>query len=164
MNFENENFKSKIRYWTIFLGVLQVTVGCIVGLIPPNAVAYFRGIVSAHIEYTANGVLMIVLGLILNEAYLGRRLLWAWFAALQIGSWCNGLSALVAAFSGSTSKLTPTMNEKFPPTHGTDNPLAMALLVICAIGTLFALFITLYGLIKTRAKIGKIVESPAPLH
>ena len=63
--------KAEIRRWTLFLGVLQVTVGCIVGFIPPTAVQWFRGIVMAHIEFTANGVLMVVLGFLLSEVELG---------------------------------------------------------------------------------------------
>ena len=59
---------SAIRRWTLLLGVLQITVGCLVGLIPPSAVQWFRGIVMAHIEYTANGVLMIAFGAILEGA------------------------------------------------------------------------------------------------
>jgi uncharacterized membrane protein HdeD (DUF308 family) len=54
--------RSSIRRWTLLLGVLQVTFGCIVGFIPPSAVQWFRGIVMSHIEYTANGVLMIAFG------------------------------------------------------------------------------------------------------
>ena len=52
------NLKANLKRWTLFLGVLQITVGCLVGFIPPSAVAWFRGIVMAHIEFTANGVLM----------------------------------------------------------------------------------------------------------
>ena len=63
--------KARIRRWTLFLGVLQVTVGCIVGFIPPTAVQWFRGIVMAHIEFTANGVLMVALGFLLSELELG---------------------------------------------------------------------------------------------
>ena len=50
----------RLRRWTLILGVAQITLGCLVGFIPPAAVQWFRGIVMGHIEYTANGVLMVV--------------------------------------------------------------------------------------------------------
>ena len=61
-----------------------------VGFIPPSAVQWFRGIVMSHIEYTANGVLMIVFGFLLNELRLQRWALILWFATLQVGTWTNG--------------------------------------------------------------------------
>src|ERR1700757_2880797 len=73
-----------LRRWTLLLGVLQVIAGCLVGFIPPSAVAWFRGIVMAHIEFTANGVLMIAVGLLAGELALRPTALKVWFAALQI--------------------------------------------------------------------------------
>ena len=63
--------------------MLQITVGCIVGFIPPSAVAWFRGIVMAHLEFTANGVLLIAFGFLVRELNLGPAALKVWFAALQ---------------------------------------------------------------------------------
>ena len=48
-----DRLKENLRRWTLVLGVLQITVGCVVGFIPPSAVAWFRGIVMAHIEFIA---------------------------------------------------------------------------------------------------------------
>jgi hypothetical protein len=86
-----------IRFWTLFLGVMQVAVGCLVGVIPPDAVSWFRGIVMAHIEFTANGVLMVALGLLVREMRLGNTTWRLWFVLLQIGTWCNGLSSNMIA-------------------------------------------------------------------
>lgn len=141
-----EAFKNDLRRWTLFLGVLQITVGCLVGLIPPTAVPWFRGIVMAHIEFTVNGILMIALGLLVRELMLSPNALKAWFAALQLGTWTNGLSGVIAAFSGASSGLMPTINEKFPPPHGADNSMVSASLLVCAVGMLVSLFLTLYGL------------------
>ena len=85
-----DSLKEKVRRWTLVLGVLQITVGCMIGFIPPSAVAWFRGIVSAHIELTANGVLMIALGLLVRDLRLSASLLKVWFALVQIGTWSNG--------------------------------------------------------------------------
>src|SRR5215467_12893235 len=79
------SLKASLRRWTLILGVLQITVGCGVGFIPPSAVHWFRGIVMAHIEFTANGVLMVAFGFLTNELALGSGLLRTWFATLQIG-------------------------------------------------------------------------------
>lgn len=148
MSTQNDNLKAALRRWTLILGVLQITVGCVVGFIPPTAVEWFRGIVMAHIEFTANGVLVIVLGLLLNEMRLGSLALKLWFALLQIGTWTNGGAGLIAAFIGESSKLMPTISEKFPPPHGVDNPLVTTTLMICGVTILLALLLTLYGLLR----------------
>jgi hypothetical protein len=146
-----DGLKEKIRRWTLVLGVLQITVGCLVGFIPPSAVAWYRGIVSAHIELTANGVLMIALGLLVRDLRLSPSLLKAWFALVQIGTWSNGAAGLAAAFSGTTSKLMTTVNEKFPPPHGTDSALVTGSLYLCGITIMLALLLTLCGLLRSRA-------------
>ena len=151
MSSELEELKSTIRRWTLILGVLQITVGCVIGFIPPSAVQWFRGIVMAHIEFTANGVLMIVFGLLINELRLGSAALKVWFAALQLGTWSNGAAGVAAAFIGASSKLMPTLNEKFPPPHGTDNPIVSGALMLCGVTIMIALLLTLYGLLRNRS-------------
>ena len=140
--------KTNLRRWTLIIGVLQIAVGCAVGLIPPSAVAWFRGIVMAHIEFTANGVLMIVLGLLVRELRLGAAALKVWFATLLVGTWSNGGAGVMAAFLGATSKLMPTLTEKFPPPHGTDHPLVTGSLMLCGVTILVALLLTLCGLLR----------------
>ncbi len=146
-----DELKATIKRWTLVLGVLQITVGCLIGLVPPAAVPWFRGIVMAHIEFTANGVLVAVFGLLVPELRLGAAALWVWFAALQVGSWTNGAAGVAAAISGSASRLMPTLNEKFPPPGGTDSPLVTGLLYTCAVTILLALFMTLFGLLRSKA-------------
>ena len=145
-----EGLKGTLRRWTLILGVLQITVGCIIGLIPPPAVAWFRGIVMAHIEFAINGVLMIAFGFLVPELRLGPTALKLWFAALQAGTWTNGGAGLAGAFIGASSKLMPTLNEKFPAPHGADHPIVTGLLQLCALTILIALFLTLYGLCKSK--------------
>lgn len=140
------SLKAKVRRWTLFLGVLQITVGCAIGFIPPSAVAWFRGIVMAHIEFTANGVLMIVFAMLVQELAIGTRALWAWFVLLQVGTWTNGTAGFIAAIAGASSPLMPTINEKFPPPHGTDHPLVSGSLLLCGITIMLVLLLTLYGL------------------
>jgi len=145
-----DSLKAGLRRWTLILGVLQITVGCVVGFIPPPAVAWFRGIVMAHIEFTANGVLMVAFGFLVTELRLSPTALKVWFATLQIGTWANGAAGLVAGFIGASSKLMPTINEKFPPPQGTDNPLVSGSLLLCGVTILVALLLTLYGLLRSR--------------
>ena len=125
-------------------------VGCLVGFIPPSAVEWFRGIVMAHIEFTANGVLMVAFGFLVKELSLGPMALKVWFATLQIGTWANGAAGVAAAFIGATSKLMPTLSEKFPPPHGTDNPIVSGTLMLCAVTIMVALLLTLYGLLRSK--------------
>jgi hypothetical protein len=145
------SFKTNLKRWTLILGVLQITVGCTVGFIPPSAVAWFRGIVMAHIEFTANGVLMVAFGFLVRELRLSPAAWKVWFAALQIGTWTNGAAGVAAAFLGASSKLMPTLNEKFPPPHGTDNPIVSGSLKLCGVTIMVALLLTLYGLWRSRA-------------
>lgn len=147
---DTDTLKATLRRWTLFLGVLQITVGCLVGFIPPSAVEWFRGIVMAHIEFTANGVLMVVFGFLLQELRLSRAGLWLWFSMLQIGTWSNGAAGVAAAFIGASSPLMPTISEKFPPPHGTDNPIVSASLMLCGVTIMVALLLTLYGLLRSK--------------
>ncbi|TWU17800.1 hypothetical protein Pla52o_50150 [Novipirellula galeiformis] len=150
MTTNHDSLRANVRRWTLILGVLQITVGCIVGFIPPTAVAWFRGIVMAHIEFTANGILMVAFGFLVNELALGRKALWVWFATLQIGTWTNGAAGVAAAFMGASSKLMPTINEAFPPPHGTDNPIVSGSLQVCGVTIMVMLLLTLYGLWQSR--------------
>jgi hypothetical protein len=134
----------------LILGVLQIMVGCLVGFIPPSAVSWFRGIVMAHVEFTANGVLMVVFAFLVRELRLSPAALKVWFATLQIGSWTNGAAGVAAAFIGASSKLMPTINEKFPPPHGTDNPIVSGSLKLCGVTIMVALLLTLYGLLQSK--------------
>lgn len=145
-----DDLKDTLKRWTLFFGVLQITVGCAIGFIPPSAVEWFRGIVMAHIEFTANGVLMVVFGFLVKELRLGPAGLKTWFAMLQVGTWTNGTAGVVAAFQGSSSQLMPTLNEKFPPPHGTQNPLVTGSLTICGVAIMIALLLTLYGLLRAK--------------
>jgi hypothetical protein len=146
-----DRLKENLRRWTLVLGVLQITVGCIVGFIPPSAVAWFRGIVMAHIEFTANGVLMVAFAFLVRDLHLSPSALKVWFATLQIGTWTNGAAGVAAAFIGASSSLMPTINEKFPPPHGTDNPIVSGSLQLCGVTIMVALLLTLYGLLRSRA-------------
>lgn len=143
--------KSGLRRWTLILGVLQITVGCLVGFIPPTAVQWFRGILMSHIEYTANGVLMVVLGLLVPELRLHTTSLKIWFATLQVGTWANGTAGLVGALIGYSSMLMPTINEQFPAPHGADHPAVTGLLQLCGVTIVVALLMTLYGLLRSEA-------------
>ena len=149
-----ESLKANIKRWTLILGVLQITVGCAVGFIPPSAVDWFRGIVMAHIEFTANGVLMVAFSFLVAQLALRPWQLWLWFALLQIGTWTNGAAGVAGAFMGSSSPLMPTLNEKFPPPHGVDNPLVSGLLQVCGVTIMVALLITLYGLVRSKPSNG----------
>src|SRR5215471_9153195 len=150
-----DSLKENLRRWTLILGVVQITVGCVVGFIPPSAVAWFRGIVMAHIEFTANGVLMVAFGFLVKELRLGPTALKVWFAALQIGTWTNGAAGVAGAFIGASSKLMPTINEKFPAPHGTDNAVVSGLLQLCGVTMTLALLLTLYGLLKSDGSAEK---------
>jgi len=147
-----ESLQENFRRWTLLLGVLQITVGCMIGFIPPSAVAWFRGIVMAHIEFTANGVLMVAFGFLLRELRLSPMALKLWFGTLQLGTWTNGAAGVVAGFMGASSPLMSTINEKFPPPYGTDSAIVSASLRVCGVTIMVALLLTLYGLLRSGTR------------
>jgi hypothetical protein len=150
--------RDRLRQWTIFLGVAQVLFGCLVGFISPTAVPWFRGIVMAHIEFTANGVLMVVIGLLAREMRLGATAIRVWFATLVIGTWTNGLSGLVGAFVGQSSEFMPTINQSFPPPGGAQNAIVTGLLAVCGPTIVIALVLTLVGLARAWKTEGRILS------
>jgi hypothetical protein len=93
-----------------------------------------------------------VLGLLVTQLRLGPAAFKTWFATLQIGTWSNGAAGLAAAFTGSSSQLMPTLNEKFPPPHGVDSQVVTGLLQMCGVTILIALLLTLYGLLRSRPR------------
>jgi hypothetical protein len=145
-----ESLREQLRRWVLVIGVAQVLFGCLVGFIPPTAVSWFRGIVMAHIEFTANGVLMIAIGLLAREMRLGGGALKAWFVTLVIGTWTNGGAGLVGAFIGQSSSLMPTLNQNFPAPAGLDSPIVTGLLMVCGVTIVIALVLTLVGLVRNR--------------
>ena len=150
MSNDLDGLQETLKRWTLLLGVLQITVGCVVGFIPPAAVAWFRGIVMAHIELTANGVLMVVLGLLVGHMRLSAGAWKAWFATLQLGTWTDGpCRRSRRRLLGASSPLMPTLNEKFPPPGGTASPVVSGLLMLCGITILAALLLTLAGLLRS---------------
>ena len=148
MNNDITRLSITLRRWTLILGVAQITVGCLVGLIPPGAVPWFRGIVMAHIEFTANGVLMVAFGFLVPDLNLRAGLLKLWFALLQIGTWSNGAAGVVAGVTGFASVLMPTLAAKFPPPAGPDHWAVTGLLQLCGLTILAALGLTLWGLVR----------------
>jgi hypothetical protein len=148
-----ETFKARLRRVVLILGVAQVLLGCLVGLIPPTAVHWFRGIVMAHIEFTANGVLMTVIGLLARELRLPRGVFHLWFWTLVVGTFANGGAGLVAAFSGQSSKLMPTLNQAFPPPGGANSALVSDLLLLSGVAIIAALLLTLIGLARADKQV-----------
>jgi hypothetical protein len=152
MRDEVDSVREQLRRWVLFIGVAQILFGCIVGFIPPTAVTWFRGIVMAHIEFTANGVLMIVLGLLARELRLGPVAWRVWFWMLVVGTWTNGASGLVGAFAGQSSPLMPSLNQSFPAPGGMDNRVVTGLLMVCGVTITIALVLTLVGLARSARR------------
>ena len=153
MERDTEKLKAQLKRYALILGVLQITVGCIVGFIPPTAVQWYRGIVMAHLEFTANGVLMVAFGFLAMEMRLGATAFKAWFISLQIGTWFNGTAGVIAAFMGATSPLMTTLNQKFPPPNGMDNALVSASLQLCGLAIMICFLLTLHGLLRKTAAV-----------
>ena len=149
MHHDVDLLKEQLRRWVLLIGVAQILFGCLVGFIPPTAVGWFRGIVMAHVEFTANGVLMTVLGLLARELRLSAVAWRVWFWTLLVGTWTNGGSGLVAAFAGQSSPLMPSLNQSFPAPGGMENRTVTALLMVCGVTIVIALVLTVVGLARS---------------
>ena len=143
-----DSLREQLRRWVLIIGVAQVLFGCFVGFIPPTVVPWFRGLVMAHIEFTANGVLMIVIGLLARELRLSAGAWRIWFWTLVIGTWTNGGAGLVGAFAGQSSQLMPTINKSFPAPGGAESPVVTGLQMVCGVTIVVALLLTLVGLAR----------------
>ena len=143
-----DSLREQLRRWVLIIGIAQVLFGCVVGFIPPTVVPWFRGLVMAHIEFTANGVLMVVIGLLARELRLSAGAWRIWFWTLVIGTWTNGGAGLAGAFSGQSSHMMPTLNKSFPAPGGAENPVVTGLLMVCGVTIVIALLLTLVGLAR----------------
>lgn len=143
----------RIRFLTLLLGVIQVTMGCLVGLIPPDAVAWYRGLVMAHIQFTTNGVLLVVLSFLLREMALSRFQLRCWFISTQAGTWLNGVAGMMAAIIGQSSSQMPALNKAYPPPTPGSSPWVYTTLVFCGLLILVGLGLTIVGLVKGRREV-----------
>jgi hypothetical protein len=151
MNNALRSLQERLRRFVLIIGVAQVLFGCLVGFIPPTAVSWFRGIVMAHIEFTANGVLMLAIGLLARELRLSAGALRIWFWTLVIGTWANGAAGMAGAFAGQSSRLMPTLNQAFPAPGGMDSPLVTGLLMVCGVTIVTSLVLSLVGLLRAAA-------------
>jgi hypothetical protein len=152
-----DSLQERLRRWVLLIGVVQVLFGCFVGFIPPTAVPWFRGIVMAHVEFTANGVLMIVVGLLARELRLSAGAWKVWFSTLTVGTWANGAAGLVGAFTGQSSQLMPTLNQTFPAPGGAQNPAVTGLLLVCGVTIVIALVLTAAGLVRAQPEVARHV-------
>lgn len=150
MNNDITRLQTRLRHWTLVLGVAQITLGCLVGLIPPTAVPWFRGIVMAHIEFTVNGVLMVAFGYLVSDLRLRAGALRLWFVTLQLGTWSNGAAGLLGGVLGFSSVLMANINRQSPAPAGPDHWAVTGLLQLCALTILVALALTLWGLLVGR--------------
>jgi hypothetical protein len=141
------------------LGMAQVLMGCITGMIPPSAVLHYRAIVTAHIEFCVNGTLLAVIGLLTPRMKLSSTMfrLMEVFAAL--GTFSNGGAFIISAFTGYGTKLSTITNEKFPPIKGTEggySDLITNILIMCTVTVIGACVIALIGLVRFKVpKEGK---------
>lgn len=147
---EQNPLTERLRFVTLVLGVVQVITGCVAGLLPPDAVAWYRGLVMAHIQFTANGVLLIVLGLLLRDMRLTPAQFRIWFISTQAGTWLNGIAGLIAAFTGQSSSQMPNLNAIHPPPNGATSTAVYVTLMFCGLFILTGLGLTLIGLLQGR--------------
>jgi (hydroxyamino)benzene mutase len=89
----------------IALGVALFFGGLLSGFIIPKLKIPRMGLTS-HLEGTANGTFLIVVGLIWDRLHLGDLWLVVAFWTLVYGTWANWFATLLAGFWG-TGNVTP---------------------------------------------------------
>lgn len=89
----------------IALGFALFLGGLLSGLVTPKLTTPRLGVTS-HLEGTANGTFLIVVGLIWNRLNLGDTWQAIAFWSLVYGTWANWLATLLAGIWG-TGKSTP---------------------------------------------------------
>eukprot|EP01040_Poterioochromonas_malhamensis_P006775 gene6775-7301_t len=133
-------------------GIGQVLLGCLIGLIPPHAVPHFRSLVTSHIEFTANGMLLSIFAIILPYLTLSSNILTLLELTAYLGTFCNGLAFVISGFTGYGTPLASTVHKLFPFPNGIEGPISdivTGCLGVCAITIIIALFLVLIGLIYT---------------
>ena len=133
------------------LGVTQVLLGCVLGLIPPSAVQHFRSLITAHIEFCMNGMLLALIGFLYDHMTLGPFLAVLLDTTAIVGTFTNGGAFVLAAFTGASTILSPLINSSHPPPLGTDGYWSHVItnsLVVCAIATILSLIISIIGLLR----------------
>ena len=93
--------------------------------------------------------LIIVFGCLVKELRLGPVALKVWFVTLVIGTWANGTAGFIGAFIGASSRLMPTITEKFPPPISGDNQIVTGMLLLCGVTLMVAFLRTPYGLLRS---------------
>jgi hypothetical protein len=147
---------SRAQKRMLVLGVAQVLLGCLIGFIPPTAVEHFRSLVTSHIEFTANGVMLGVLGLMYPYIRLGSGLLLVMELLAYVGTFSNGGAFVISAFTGSGTPLAVTVHKLFPFPQGLDGPWSHVVtncLMICGVTTVGALLLALIGLLRSEVTI-----------
>jgi hypothetical protein len=135
------------------LGVAQVLMGCITGIIPPPAVLHYRAIVTAHIEFCVNGTLLAVIGLLIPRMKLSTTMFRLLEVLAVLGTFTNGGAFILSAFTGYGTKLGTTINEKFPPPKGIEGGYSDAItniLMVCAVTMIAACVVALIGLVRFK--------------
>jgi hypothetical protein len=90
--------KYTLQKFTILSGIKMIFFACIQGFLIADMPNKVMG-KSAHHQFTHNGELLIALAFAFPYCKLSRPLLIATFVLLQLGTWANGLSYLVVAFT-----------------------------------------------------------------
>eukprot|EP01012_Entosiphon_sulcatum_P045085 TRINITY_DN60033_c0_g1_i1.p1 TRINITY_DN60033_c0_g1~~TRINITY_DN60033_c0_g1_i1.p1 ORF type:complete len:153 (+),score=22.91 TRINITY_DN60033_c0_g1_i1:41-499(+) len=141
-----------MEHLLLVLGVLQVLTGCILGLIPENQWTLYRYAVTAHLEFTANGVLLIALGYVSTKISLPSVLGPVFWLTSVVGTWINGLAFVYGAIYGELTELAPKANSEIGAAArakltGQSGQVVTGMLTICGVCIITSLFLALLGLL-----------------
>lgn len=133
----------------IFLGVLLLFLGLIVGLIIPLLANPRMGL-SSHIEGVLNGMLLVIFGLIWNKIDLSDRLLKITYWLAIYGTFANWFGILIAAIFDAGKMLTIAANgrEGSPVAEG----IVTFSLISLTLAMLFVCITVIIGLYKSIRK------------
>lgn len=144
MDIANNTTTNKYASWLLFLGILLFLFGLVIGLFIPLMTNPRMGL-SAHLEGTLNGMILVILGLIWNKLALKEYWLKALYRLTIYGSFSNFIAVTFAAITGA-GKMMPIAGgiEGASIIEG----IISFLLISLALAMIAACFIVLTGLYK----------------
>ena len=137
---ENKIKTKKYADWLLFLGILLFLFGLLIGLFIPLMTNPRMGL-SAHLEGTMNGMLLVIFGLIWSKLVLQAK----WLTIY--GSFANFVAVSIAAISG-TGKMMPVAGGK--EGNSVIEGLISFLLISLSLAMIVVCIVVLAGLYKYR--------------
>ncbi|KAL6071672.1 hypothetical protein QOT17_006102 [Balamuthia mandrillaris] len=137
-----------VKKGLLLSGLLMFFSGCVLALIPHDVIPSYRPLVTFHLEQVTNGALLLGLAAAVDEMHLGSGLWTLFFVLANVGTWLNGLTFLVCAFTASAIPIAPIMSSQGNLKENAYTPALVQTLLLCVLAFLPALVLAMVGVIR----------------